>query len=40
MIKDGKVKGFSVEGIFNYSKPQTIEEQMMSDIIEILKQVD
>lgn len=40
MIKDGKVKGFSVEGIFNYSKAQTIEEQMMSDIIEILKQVD
>ena len=40
MIKDGKVKGFSVEGIFNYSKPQAIEEQMMSDIIEILKQVD
>lgn len=40
MIKDGKVKGFSVEGIFNYSKPKTIEEQMMSDIIEILKQVD
>ena len=40
MIKDGKVKGFSVEGIFNYSKPITKEEKMMDDIIEILKQVD
>jgi hypothetical protein len=40
LIKDGKVKGFSVEGIFNYSKPITKEEKMMDDIIEILKQVD
>ena len=40
LIKDGKVKGFSVEGIFNYSKPITKEEKMMSDIIEILNQVD
>ena len=40
MIKDGKVKGFSVEGIFNYSKPISKEEKMMDDIIEILKQVD
>ena len=40
LVKDGKVKGFSVEGIFNYksygiSNPQ----KMMADIIEILKQV-
>ncbi len=40
MIKDGKVKGFSVEGIFNYSKPHSVEEKMMSDIIEILNQID
>lgn len=40
MIKEGKVRGFSVEGIFNYSKSLTAEEKMMSDIIEILKQVD
>jgi len=40
MIKEGKVKGFSVEGIFNYSKPITKEEKMMDEIIEILKQVD
>ena len=39
MIKDGKVKGFSVEGIFNYIKDKTKEEKMMEDIIEILYQV-
>lgn len=40
MIKDGKVKGFSVEGIFNYSKnPISQEQKMMEAIIEILKQV-
>jgi len=40
MIKEGKVKGFSVEGIFNYSKPMSKEEKMMEDIISILKQID
>ena len=40
LVKEGKVKGFSVEGIFNYksygiSNPQ----KMMDDIIEILKRV-
>jgi hypothetical protein len=40
MIKDGKVKGFSVEGIFNYSKPISKEEKMMDEIIGILKQVE
>jgi hypothetical protein len=40
MIKDGKVKGFSVEGIFNYSKPISKEEKMMDEIIDILKQVE
>lgn len=39
MIKEGKVKGFSVEGIFNYSKPMTKEEKMMEDIIAILSEV-
>jgi len=39
MIKEGKVKGFSVEGIFNYSKPMTKEEKMMDDIIKILQEV-
>jgi len=40
MVKDGKIKGFSVEGIFNYSKPMSKEEKMMEDIIDILKQID
>ena len=40
MIKDGKIRGFSVEGIFNYSKPISKEEKMMEDIISILKQID
>ena len=41
MIKEGKVKGFSVEGIFNYSKnPISQEQKMMDAIIDILKQVD
>lgn len=39
LIKEGKVKGFSVEGIFNYSKNKTQEEQMMEDIIAILSEV-
>lgn len=39
MIKEGKVRGFSVEGIFNYMKDKTQEEQMMESIIDILKKV-
>ena len=39
LVKEGKVKGFSVEGIFNYSKPMTKEEKMMEDIIAILSEV-
>lgn len=39
LIKEGKVKGFSVEGIFNYSKPMSKEEKMMEDIIAILSEV-
>jgi len=39
MIKEGKVKGFSVEGIFNYIKDKSKEEKMMESIIEILEQV-
>jgi hypothetical protein len=37
MIKEGKVKGFSVEGIFNYAR-KTSEEEKMSAIIKILQQ--
>jgi Putative phage serine protease XkdF len=39
MIKEGKVKGFSVEGIFNYIKDKSKEEKMMESIIEILEKV-
>lgn len=41
MIKDGKVKGFSVEGIFKYI-PQKLNEheRKIETIINILKQID
>ena len=40
MIKDGQVKGFSVEGIFNYRKSSIQNaESMYSQIIDILSQV-
>jgi len=40
MIKEGKVKGFSVEGVFNYrSSGISNPQEMMKSIIEILKQV-
>ena len=40
MVKEGKVKGFSVEGIFNYKSSGIINPQeMMENIINILKQV-
>jgi len=39
-VKAGKLRGFSVEGIFNYAlKPETKEEEMMSKIVNILQQV-
>jgi len=36
IIKSGKVKGFSVEGMFKYKKEQTADEQAFSKINEIL----
>ena len=39
-VKAGNVKGFSVEGIFNYSKKPSKEESLMSQIYKILKDVD
>jgi hypothetical protein len=39
-VMDGKLQGFSVEGVFGYSKvEQEPEAAMMSQIIDILKQV-
>jgi hypothetical protein len=43
MIKDGKVKGFSIEGVFNYKRHESIDEKsakLWSQIIDILKTVD
>jgi hypothetical protein len=40
LVKEGKLKGFSVEGVFNYSKSGISNPQkMMQDIIDILHQV-
>lgn len=40
LIKDGKVRGFSVEGVFNYRKSGIANaDKMWSQIIEILKEV-
>lgn len=41
MIKDGKVRGFSVEGVFNYRKSGVkTHQELWANIIEILQQVD
>lgn len=41
LIKDGKVRGFSVEGVFNYRKSGIANpDKMWSQIIEILKDVE
>lgn len=39
-VKNGEVKGFSVEGIFEYSKAKSKEEQMMERIYKILEELD
>lgn len=41
-IKDGKYKGFSVEGIFNYIKADQVntDEEKMRKIIDILESID
>lgn len=39
MIKEGKFKGFSVEGIFEYQKAKTKEAQLLDSIKEILLSV-
>ena len=43
MIKDGKVKGFSIEGVFNYRKAESIDEKsekLWSQILDILNRMD
>ena len=39
MIKEGKFKGFSVEGIFEYTKAKTKEAQMLDSIKDILSSI-
>lgn len=39
MIKDGKVRGFSVEGIFEYQKVKSKEQELIDNIKEILSQI-
>lgn len=34
-IKDGKVKGFSVEGLFNYVEPQSEDDQVLAELKRI-----
>jgi len=39
-VKEGKINGFSIEGIFNYTPIAPKEEVLMSQIYSILKEVD
>lgn len=37
LIRDGKFKGFSVEGFFSYVKEESEDEQKLRKVIELLK---
>jgi hypothetical protein len=39
MVKSGEIKGFSVEGIFEYTKKETKEEQVLNSIKKILSSI-
>lgn len=39
-VKDGKFKGFSVEGLFTYKTKPSKEEELMSQVYKILEQVN
>ncbi|CAB4122105.1 Zeta toxin domain containing protein [uncultured Caudovirales phage] len=39
-VKEGKINGFSIEGIFNYAPKVSQESQTMSEIYKILSEVD
>jgi len=36
MVKEGQVKGFSVEGMFDYDKPMSEDEKQLAELREIL----
>ena len=39
-VKEGKINGFSIEGIFNYTPKISKEQQVMSEIYKILEEVE
>ena len=39
-VKSGKFKGFSVEGMFMYAKPQLANEQILNKVQELLSMVN
>ena len=39
MVKSGEIKGFSVEGIFEYTRKETKEEQVLNSIKKILSSI-
>lgn len=39
-IKSGEFRGFSVEGLFEYSKNATPEETMLENILQVIRQVN
>lgn len=39
VIKSGAVKGFSVEGLFDYEKPQSKDEQVLSELRRLLNSI-
>jgi predicted ABC-type ATPase len=39
-VKEGKINGFSIEGIFNYTPKIPKEQQVMSEIYKILNEVE
>ena len=38
-VKSGQFKGFSVEGMFDYEKPQSNDEQLLAQLREILNSI-
>lgn len=39
MVKNGEIKGFSVEGIFEYTRKESKEEQVLNEIKKILSSI-
>lgn len=40
LVKEGKVKGFSVEGLFNYARAKSVEDLKLESIIKILNEYE